>query len=293
MDEQDALEFILNKVQKGGDDAAYIEGLLITTDMLHEVFDFPKGTTYYTAGWRSVGASLSDIAAMGGRAIAVVAAYAAPKFDANEIGEFIKGAKDVCSKVGSEYVGGDLSESKYFSVVTTAVGESKKPVFRRGAVCGDVVCVTGTLGRSAVACKMFEEGDIERGNEMYRFTPRIKEGLLIAKFATSMMDSSDGIVRSLYEISNSSGCGFDIKSKEIPIDNRILDVMDDFDDALDLAMTYGEDFELVFTIPKKNYEEIKKLLRIEVNMIGEVTKEGIKMDGRVLENKGYTHHRVK
>ena len=292
MDEQDALEFIVSKVQKGGDDAAYIEGLLITTDMLHEIFDFPKGTTYYTAGWRSVGASLSDIAAMGGRAIAVVAAYAAPKFDKNEIGEFIKGAKDVCNKVGSEYVGGDLSESKYFSVVTTAVGESKKPVFRGGAVCGDVVCVTGTLGRSAVACKMFEDGDVERGNEIYRFTPRIKEGLLISKFATSMMDSSDGIVRSLYEISNLSECGFNIESEKIPIDGRILDVVGDVDDALRLAMTYGEDFELVFTIPRRNYEEIKKLLEIDVNIIGEVTEGGIKMDGKVLENKGYTHNRI-
>jgi thiamine-monophosphate kinase len=139
---------------------------------------------------------------------------------------------------------------------------------------------------------MFEDGDVERGNEIYRFTPRIKEGLLISKFATSMMDSSDGIVRSLYEISNLSECGFNIKSEKIPIDDRILDVLEDVDDALGLAMTYGEDFELVFTIPRRNYEEIKKLLEIDVNIIGEVTEGGIKMDGKVLENKGYTHHRI-
>ena len=85
MDEQDALKFIHGKGPRSGDDAAFIQNLLITTDMLHKKSDFPQGTPHYTAGWRSVGASLSDIAAMGGDPIAVVAAYSSPEFRKEEI----------------------------------------------------------------------------------------------------------------------------------------------------------------------------------------------------------------
>ena len=102
MDEQAALKFIHGKVPRSGDDAAFIQNLLITTDMLHKKSDFPQGMTYYTAGWRSVGASLSDIAAMGGDPIAVVAAYSSPEFRKEEIEEFIRGANEVCQMAGAE-----------------------------------------------------------------------------------------------------------------------------------------------------------------------------------------------
>ncbi|MFT4923457.1 MAG: thiamine-monophosphate kinase, partial [Haloarculaceae archaeon] len=81
MDERDALGRLDTLLPDAGDDAAVIEDLVLTTDMLHDSTDFPAGTTRYTAGWRAVGASLSDVAAMGADALAAVAVYGAPTFE--------------------------------------------------------------------------------------------------------------------------------------------------------------------------------------------------------------------
>ena len=62
MDEREALSRIADGLAHAGDDAAVVDGTVITTDMLHDRSDFPAGTTRYTAGWRSVGASGSNAA---------------------------------------------------------------------------------------------------------------------------------------------------------------------------------------------------------------------------------------
>ena len=70
MDERTALGLLAERLGPAGDDAATIDGQVLTTDMLHDRTDFPDGTTRYTAGWRAVGASLSDVASMGADATA-------------------------------------------------------------------------------------------------------------------------------------------------------------------------------------------------------------------------------
>jgi thiamine-monophosphate kinase len=208
MDERAALERLETTLSAAGDDAAVVDGLALTTDMLHDTTDFPTGTTRYTAGWRAVGASLSDLAAMGAEAVAAVAVYGAPSFDWAEIADFVAGASDVCELVGGAYVGGDLDGHEEFTVATTALGQTDRPVLRSGATPGDAVCVTGTLGRSGAAIRRFEDGAIERGNELFRFEPRIEAGLALAPHATAMMDSSDGLARSLHQLAAASDCGF-------------------------------------------------------------------------------------
>ena len=168
MDEQTALGVIGDRLPAAGDDCAVVDGQVITTDMLHDRTDFPAGTTRYTAGWRAVGASLSDIAAMGADATAAVAVYAAPAFEASELADFLDGAVDVCESVGAEYVGGDLDGHDEFTVTTTALGETDDPVRRSGAEPGDAVCVTGTLGRTAAAIRLFERGDTNVANELFQ-----------------------------------------------------------------------------------------------------------------------------
>jgi len=133
MDERAALGLLSDELAAAGDDAAVANGLVVTTDMLHERTDFPPGTTRYTAGWRAVGASLSDVAAMGAEATAAVAAYAAPEFDRDELLDFVRGASDVCERVDTEYVGGDLGGHDEFTVATTAIGRTDEPVPRSGA----------------------------------------------------------------------------------------------------------------------------------------------------------------
>jgi thiamine-monophosphate kinase len=104
-----------------------------------------------------------------------------------------------------------------------------------------------------------------------------------------MIDSSDGLIRSLYEVAKSSICGFEIEAKKIPINKVLREVVDSTELALKIAMAYGEDFELVFTAPREKIKEIKEDIEIDVTVIGKVAEKDIKVDGKLIENEGYTH----
>ncbi|MFB6360207.1 MAG: thiamine-phosphate kinase, partial [Halobacteriales archaeon] len=236
-----------------------------------------------------VGASLSDLAAMGAEATAAVAVYAAPSFDAAELEAFVDGAADVCDSVGAQYVGGDLDHHQELTVVTSAVGRSETPVRRSGANPGDRVCVTGTLGRTAAALRRFEAGEHEFGNSLFRFEPRVPAGRALASTATAMMDSSDGLARSLHQLAAASGCGFAIDGEAVPIDESVQAVAADREDAMELATTVGEDFELVFTIDPAAVEGARDRAPGPISVIGEVTDSGVTLDGEPLADAGYTH----
>ena len=288
MDERAALALLADELGPVGDDAAVIDGLVLTTDTLKGSTDFPAGTTRYTAGWRAVGASLSDVAAMGAEPIGAVAAYSAPDFVEDELLGFVRGARDVCREVGTEYVGGDLDESDEFSVTSTAIGRTDDPVLRNGARPGDVVCLTGTFGRTAAALELFDRGDRDRANERFRFEPRIEAGRALAPYATAMMDSSDGLARSLHQLAEASGCGFAVDSSAIPIDEVLVDVSDP-ERTLELATTVGEDFELVCTIDEADVEAARAATSTPISIVGTAVDDGITMDGEPLEDRGYTH----
>ncbi|WP_117594373.1 thiamine-phosphate kinase [Haloprofundus halophilus] len=291
MDERTALRTLAAELPAAGDDAAVVDGLVVTTDMLHETTDFPAGTTRYTAGWRSVGASLSDVAAMGADAVAAVAAYAAPTFDEDELGAFVRGARDVCELVGTEYVGGDLDTHDEFTTATTAIGRTDDPVLRSGAKPGDLLCVTGTLGRSAAALRSFERGDIERGNDLFRFEPRVTAGAVLADYATAMMDSSDGLARSVHQLAEASDCGFALDSAPIPVDTAVEDATDGESDYWESALHFGEDFELVFTLPESALDRATSASPVPVARIGRATESsaGVTLDDESLPDRGYTH----
>ena len=290
MDERAALGMLAERVDRAGDDAAVVDGLVLTTDMLHETTDFPEGTTRYTAGWRSVGASLSDVASMGAEATAAVAVYAAPSFEEGALRSFVSGAIDVCEAVDAEYVGGDLDDHAEFTVATAALGRTETPVLRSGATPGDAVCVTGTLGRSAAALAYFERGETDRANELFRFEPRVAAGRIVAGRGTAMMDSSDGLARSLHQLAEASDCGFAVEWDAIPVSDAARRVSE-ADELRERTVFFGEDFELVFTAPEDAVGEIAAASPTAVARIGTVTRAeaGVRMDGEPLPDRGYTH----
>lgn len=291
MNERAALRRIAASLPGAGDDAAVVDGLVLTTDMLHERTDFPAGTSRYTAGWRSVGASLSDVAAMGAEATAAVAVYAAPSFDPDELDAFVEGARSVCRTVGAEYVGGDLDDHDEFTVATTALGETDAPISRAGASPGEVVCVTGSLGRTAAAIRLFEREQVERANDLFRFSPRVMAGLAVAPYATAMMDSSDGLARSLHQLAEASDCGFSIDREAVPIADVVGEVAQSAEDELEMGVSYGEDFELVFTVAEGDVDAVQEASPVPITVVGEVTEsgDGVEMDGEALPDEGYTH----
>ena len=289
MDERAALSLVGEAVPAAGDDCAVIDGLVLTTDMLHETTDFPTGTSRYTAGWRSVGASLSDVAAMGADATAALAVYGAPSFDSSEIEAFLSGCLDVCDLVDAEYVGGDLDGHEEFTVSTTAIGRTDDPVLRSGATPGDAICVTGTLGRSGAALGLFEAGETEQANELFRFEPRVLAGRAIAPYATAMMDSSDGLARSLHQLSEASDCGMAISYDDVPIDPTIFELSETDEEIRELGIHFGEDFELVCTIPAGRVSDAKAAAPVEMTEVGTVTEDGVTMDGAEVPDRGFTH----
>ncbi|WP_415379944.1 thiamine-phosphate kinase [Halosimplex sp. TS25] len=303
MDERTALGLLADRLPSAGDDAAVVDGQVVTTDMLHDRTDFPDGTTRYTAGWRAVGASLSDVAAMGAAATAAVAVYAAPSFDEAELVDFVDGAADVCESVDAEYVGGDLDDHVEFTVATTALGRTDDPVLRSGAQPGDAVCVTGTLGRSAAALRLFERGETERANDLFRFSPRIAAGRALVGRATAMMDSSDGLARSLHQLAEASDCGMAVESP-LPIDEAVDAVAQSGDERLELGAFFGEDFELVCTVPEDELAAVREDAPVDLTRIGtvverearsasdrsgEAAENRVTLDGEALPDRGYTH----
>jgi len=288
MDERAALTRLAETVPGAGDDAAVVGDLVVTTDMLHERTDFPDGTTRYTAGWRAVGASLSDVAAMGGEALAAVAVYAAPDFEWEELAAFVEGARDVCAAVGGEYVGGDLDGHGEFTVATTALGRTESPVMRDGASPGEAVCVTGTLGRSGAALRLFEVGETDRANDLFRFDPRVAAGRALATHATAMMDSSDGLARSLHQLAAASDCGVALETP-LPVDGSVDAVATGEDDRRELGVFFGEDFELVCTLPEEAVPRARGEVPVALTRVGTVTDSGVTLGGDPLPDRGYTH----
>ncbi len=290
MDERTALGRLAETLPGAGDDAAAVDGLVLTTDMLHERTDFPAGTTRETAGWRAVGASLSDVAAMGAEAVAAVAVYGAPTFDWDDIEAFVGGARGVCEAVDAAYVGGDLDHHDEFTVATTALGRTDNPVYRSGATPGDAVCVTGTLGRTAAALRLFEAGETARANDLFRFTPRVAAGRALAADATALIDSSDGLARSAHQLAAASDCGLALETP-LPIDDAVSEVAVDEAEALAMGTTVGEDFELVCTLPGDRVSAARDAVPTALSRIGTVTSDtgAVTLDDEPLPDEGYDH----
>ena len=298
MRERDMIRWLQDRLLTIGDDAAVLpfEGthLVFTTDMLWQSSDLPEGASPWAIGWRAVAVSLSDLAAMGARPLGVVLALGAPEFERELMGGILEGALACCESVDAPYVGGDLSTHSELTLVSSALGEAKRPVLRRGAQVGDLVCVTGALGRTAAALKLFELGDLRRANALFAFPPRVREGQALAPYATSLIDVSDGLARSLHLLGEASQVGFRVRYEAIPVVPEVEELTQGERERREMALFGGEDFELLFTLPAEHLERAHSV--VEFTVIGEVVppREGVRLEeasggASPLEDRGYEH----
>lgn len=299
-------ELLLHDVVLGAgeDDCAVLdwnedEYLLMTTDMLHQSTDFPDEMTPWQVGWMSAAVNLSDIAAMGGRPFALVAAMGFHKdTDVEFVDGMVKGMKACAEKFGVSIVGGDTDEHDEITIVCTALGRVKKDglLRRSGANVGDLVCVTGELGTAEAALQAMSREipqDVKNGltKKLFEPQPRVHEALALAKSGavTSMMDISDGLALSLHDLGKASNVGFLIYGDELPV----LDETNVISTGLNLPLYGAGDFELLFTIKLNALEIARKACQFTV--IGDVTPGDIlvKKDGvtEKVEVKGYEHLR--
>jgi thiamine-monophosphate kinase len=265
------------------DDCAVIpwkgEYLVATTDMLHRTTDFPVQMTSWQMGWHSAAVSLSDIAAMAAEPLFLLLSVGLD--DPDLLGGIITGASCCCRENGCELVGGDLDAHNECTVVSSAVGTvpPERLVRRRGANPGDLVVVTGVPGRAAAGLAGY------RGYERYLLepSPRIREGVYLGTIgATSMMDMSDGLALSLYDLLAAGGHGFKIVSSAIPGPEGVSG-----EERLLFSLHGGGDYELVATLPPDRQKD----LLAGMTVIGTVIDEEVVLaDGKELEKKGYEHH---
>ncbi len=274
------------------DDCAMVEDgenyLVWTTDMLHRRADFPEIATGWQIGWMAAAVNLSDVAAMGALPTGLLSAAGIPPgTEVEYVEEIFAGMKDCARTFGTRVLGGDLDSCDELTLVGTALGrvERDRVLRRRGARPGDLLCTTGTLGGAGAGLRVALEAEgkgigsdpglVALTRRLLEPSPRMAEGraLALSGAATSMMDNSDGLVLSLYELAEASGVGFLLQEEMIPIDPLVALVAEDREDALDLALTAGGDFELVFTLRSDRIGDAADACGLAV--IGTVAEEGV------------------
>jgi len=293
-----------------GDDCAAIdlgkEYLLVTTDMMFQRTHIPVQMTPYQMGWFLVAMNLSDIAAKGGTPLGLVLSFGLPKKTSELfLKELTKGADACAVAFGTTIVGGDTKETNEITLCGTAFGTVKKEEFmsRNGARPGDVVAVTGTLGKAGAGYYALKHRSSEKklSKAFLEPVPKLNEGRLLAQqhSVTSSMDLSDGLSASLYQIQEFNNIGFEIKKSTLPLASELCELMDKNHDIdpYSLALHFGGDYEILVTMAAEAIEKAQKTLRkhsADLTVIGTVTKKKAIVlldDGnkRILENKGYEH----
>ena len=292
------------------DDCAIVslgdEYLVWTADMLHEKADFPSIATPWQMGWMSVAVNLSDIASMGAEPLGLLLAVGlAPKTDISIVDELFAGFGDCARRYGTKILGGDLDSHEELTITGTALGRVEKDLVlrRRGAEPHDLLCVTGFLGSAGAGLRLaLAEDESSKQNKLVQKllepAPRLKEGraLALSKSATSMMDNSDGLALSLFDLAKASDVGFLVREDRLPIDPDVKELAKDRDDLLYLTLHAGGDFELVFTIRPERLEDARKACKFAV--IGEVleSEAGIWIESddekRPIKPLGYEHMRL-
>jgi len=273
------------------DDCAYIERKgyyeVMTTDMVNKKTHFPPSASFYQMGWYAMAVNISDLAAKGVEPEVYLVAMGLPReLDMEDYNEIIHGMEMCIKEYGGKIVGGDTKEAIDLTISITAIGIVKKEEFmpRKGMKVKDGVYITGKLGKGGAALR---NGDM---NQLLLIKPRLKEGRMLASSGkvNSCMDLSDGLASSLYQLMKINGKGFRIYEEMLPIHDNAKK----YDDALELALYYGGDYELLFTMPEEGEKELKE--EMEITRIGEVIREEkvfLLTDGKEeeMEERGYEH----
>ncbi|HEY7873599.1 MAG TPA: thiamine-phosphate kinase [Actinomycetota bacterium] len=312
-----------------GDDAAVVatgsERLVLTTDILVQGVDFDFAyCPPQDAGWKAMAVNVSDIAAMGAvprHAVATLGLQPeTPVVDVESILDGLQGAADM---YGTALVGGDVSTASELSIGVTVAGfmpGARRPATRSGAIGGDAICVTGELGGAAgglIALKNKPSGGLRSGWDLgenlesplnklaarqLRPTARLPESRALgAVEVTAMIDVSDGLIADLEHVLDASGAGCQLEPDMIPVDDNLgtLEKLVDDLDPLELALTGGEDYELIVTLDPANVAEARMavehmgthLTRIGTVMTGSERKLGERSFADIKE-KGWEHFRT-
>ena len=299
------LETNLKSTVKGiGDDAAVLDHgdkqMVLTTDMLVEGVHFDLSyMPLKHLGYKAIMVNLSDVYAMNAEAAQVTVSIAVSnRFPVEALEELYAGIELASKIYNVDVVGGDTTSStKGLLISVTAVGAApaSEIVYRNGAKPNDLLVVTGDLGAAYMGLQV-----LEREKEVYKVNPNSQPDLdpytylierqlkpearkdippLLKKLEvkpTSMIDISDGLSSEIIHLCKNSGVGVNLFEEKIPLDPAVISACEEFGlDSTTIALSGGEDYELLFTVSQEDYPKIKA--NPHLTIIGHMTdlKEGM------------------
>ena len=283
-----------------GDDAAVLEfnkQILVTTDLLVEGVHFDLSyMPLKHLGYKAVMVNLSDVYAMNGSASQITVSLAVSnRFTLEAIEALYEGIHLACKTYGIDLVGGDTTSStKGLLLSITAVGEASKEdvVYRDGAKPTNLLVVSGDLGAAYLGLQILErEKQVFQANpnaqpELDQYTYLIERQLKpearkdVVKLLkdlkvkpTAMIDISDGLSSELIHICQQSKVGCNVYEDKLPLDPQVISTCEEFNiDSTMVALSGGEDYELLFSIALEDFDKIKGNPNLTV--IGHVTEKG-------------------
>lgn len=288
-----------------GDDAAVLsvnseEQIVVTTDLLVEGVHFDLGyMPMKHLGYKAVVVNLSDVYAMNAKATQITVSIAVSnRFSVEALEELYSGIAMASKYYKIDIIGGDTTSSTTGLLISvTAIGlvKEKDIVYRDGAKENDLLVVTGDLGAAYLGLQV-----LEREKRVFQVNPNSQPDLdaytylierqlkpearrdiseLLSNLdvkPTSMIDISDGLSSEIIHICKSSNVGCNLYEDKIPLDPQVISTCEEFKlDSTTIALSGGEDYELLFTINNKDFSKIKTNPNFTV--IGHITnkKEGI------------------
>jgi thiamine-monophosphate kinase len=299
-----------NDIIKGiGDDAAVLEYnskyyMLLTTDTLVEDDHFSvRWFKPEQIGSKAIESNISDIAAMGGiPKYALVSITLTKNLEVDFFDKLYKGIAKKCEKYRISIIGGNLSSGKKISIIISLIGvvEKKNLCLRSDAKVNDLILVTGTLGNSRSGLELLKHNKCGKSIDYYlNPTSKLKESrLLVKNKINAMEDVSDGLASEVLNICNASKKGAVIYKDLIPLEkNTIIDAKKVKKDPYNYALYGGEDYELVFTINKKELDSLNKLKnKLKFSVVGKILPKNkgvylLDKDKKIKLNYGYEHFR--
>jgi thiamine-monophosphate kinase len=303
-----------------GDDAAVVAPVpgsfdVLTTDALVDGVHFDRRFVPLDAvGHRALAVNLSDLAAMGAEPRAALLSLVLPdSIDVTDVDGIVDGVLAVAADHRVALVGGNITRTPGpLTVDVTAFGavRPRRILTRGGARPGDEVYVTGMLGDAAAGLQMLRSNDPNVANDpndscvarYLRPEPRVRAGLLLGRnrAATSCMDVSDGLADGVRQIAEASGVGITLDAAALPVSPGAQAWhLRHGTSAIDMALSGGDDYELVFTVKPSHRGRLRGVTRrlgtLPVTRIGVVTRgRELRMrDGGTIRElpAGYEHFR--
>ena len=254
-----------------GDDAAIINmpggRIAVSTDTLVAGTHFDEASSNAShLGHKALAVNLSDLAAMGAKPRWALLALTMPTADSGWLEDFSDGFFRLANQHGVSLIGGDTTRGPLaMTVQVIGILDERHILSRNTAQVGDGIYVTGRIADIALimlcedTLQAYPQSHIQCLKRMQQPTARVTEGLLLARYATAAIDISDGIFKDLSRILSASGVGARVDIDDIPMIPEIAQCCLTLELLLKV-LSYGEDYELLFTLSDTRLDELKPAL---------------------------------